>query len=426
MKVIAVKRWDPNRRRDLTELIELSEAAGYTVVGTLEQVREEDSRFNIGPGKARELAVLVKRCKADKVIFGNELKPVQEYQLAKLTGVENADRFRLILEIFARRAASREAKLQIKLAYLRYELVRAREKVRLARLGEQPGFRGLGKYEVDVYYESIRRQIHRIERLLAELRRKRAIRWQRYLSPYFSTVSLAGYTNAGKSTLFTALTGREAPVGPEPFTTISAKSRLAKFADKKAILIDTVGFIRDLPLALIESFRATLEETIYADVILLVVDVNEPKPAVLEKLDCCIGTLKSIKAWHDSVVTAVNKIDLLSQPDLERKLRAIKRVAPNPVPVSALYEINLEELKWMISSLLPGYVGASLKLPLKSTASASLLSEIYHYAEVLERRQLADWLHVTFVTRKPFLNKVLAKAGRLRSNVETRVRLDGI
>ncbi|MDH5390943.1 MAG: GTPase HflX, partial [Candidatus Bathyarchaeota archaeon] len=133
------------------------------MVGSLEQVRDRDPRYQIGSGKTKELAELVRKNGVEKTIFDNELTPVQAYNLAKATGVEAIDRFQLILEIFVRRASTYEANLQIQLAKLRYELSRAKERVKLARMEEQPGFMGLGKYEVDLYYETVRRRIHSIQ-----------------------------------------------------------------------------------------------------------------------------------------------------------------------------------------------------------------------------------------------------------------------
>ena len=150
-----VQRRLPSERSSLGELKSLAKAAGYTVSGSLEQVRKLDSRYQIGRGKTRELADLVKETGAERIIFDNDLTPFQAYNLAKVTGLVVIDRFQLILEIFSRRASTNEAELQIKLASLRYELSRAKERVKLARMEEQPGFMGLGKYEVDLYFETV-------------------------------------------------------------------------------------------------------------------------------------------------------------------------------------------------------------------------------------------------------------------------------
>ncbi|HDM26903.1 MAG TPA: HflX family GTPase, partial [Candidatus Bathyarchaeota archaeon] len=225
MRAIIVERRSPNERSHLEELRSLAEAAGYKVVGLLEQVREPDPKYQIGPGKAKELAELVSKLRANVVIFDNELKPVQAYNLAKLTGVEVIDRFQLILQIFALRASTKEAKLQIQLARLQYELARAKEKVRLAKMGEQPGFLGLGRYEVDDYYELIRRQIAYIKKKLRKVSSYRKLHRRRRRALGYPLVSLSGYTNAGKSTIFYALTQEFVPISPSLFTTLTTKTR---------------------------------------------------------------------------------------------------------------------------------------------------------------------------------------------------------
>jgi GTP-binding protein HflX len=180
----------------------LAEAADYTVIGHVEQTRRPDARFQIGRGKAEELAELVEELNAERVIFDNELKPIQSYNLAKVVGVEIIDRFQLILEIFSKRASTNEAHLQIRLARLRHQLPRAQEMVRLTRMGERPGYLGLGTHGVDVYYDDIKRQIHSIRQELKRIRAQRSLHRLRRTESGFPLVSLAGYTSAGKTTLF--------------------------------------------------------------------------------------------------------------------------------------------------------------------------------------------------------------------------------
>jgi GTP-binding protein HflX len=180
----------------------LAEAADYNVVGHIEQLRRPDAGFQIGKGKADELAELVDEVNAERVIFDNELKPIQSYNLAKVVGVEIIDRFQLILEIFSKRASTNEAHLQIRLARLRHQLPRAREMVRLARMGERPGYLGLGTFEVDVYNEEIKRQIHSIRQELKKIRAQRGLHRVRRTELGFPLISLAGYTSAGKTSGF--------------------------------------------------------------------------------------------------------------------------------------------------------------------------------------------------------------------------------
>jgi GTP-binding protein HflX len=340
-------------------------------VGSIEQVREPDPSYQIGSGKVKELAELVSEKQAERVIFDNELKPQQAYNLAKATGVEIIDRFQLILKIFVHRAATTEA-----------ELPRAKEKVKLERKAEQPGFRGLGAYEVDVYYETIRRQIHRIQRKLKTVRKKRSLHRTRRLELGYSLIALAGYTNAGKSSLFNALAQEAVAVDSGLFTTLSTTTRAIELSERKVLLTDTVGFIGDLPLTLIEAFQSTLEETIFSDIILLVVDISEPLEEIHRKLLCCLDTIQTIGATGIPIITALNKMDLLSKSALERKLETLKGLAPCPVLISALHFINLPELKQAFLSYLKEYVQAFLWVPWKT-----------------ESMPFISWLHRGLLTR---------------------------
>jgi GTP-binding protein HflX len=374
-------------------------------VGSLEQIREPDPRYQIGSGKTKELAELVAKKGVEKTIFGNELKPVQAYNLAKATGVEAIDRFQLILEIFARRASTDEAKLQIQLAQLRYELARAKERVRLARMGEQPGFMGLGAYEVDIYYETVRRRIHSIQGKLRKIRRKRRLHRARRLELGFSLISLAGYTNAGKSSLFNALAEEAVPVDPGLFTTLSTTTRAVDLFGKRALLTDTVGFIDHLPLTLIEAFRSTLEETIFSDLILLIVDVSEPHKEIERKLTCCLDTIQKIGAAGVPILTALNKIDMLSKSEVQREMEILKDVAPNLVPVSALYGTNIGLLKQEMANHLKGYVQASFSIPV-TDESMSFLSWLFGRADIRDVKYDGGNVSVVFESIPWFADRV--------------------
>lgn len=384
LKAVIVERrlrWESSH---LHELKSLAEAAGYTIAGRLEQVKTRDSGFQIGRGKVEELATLVKGTGAEKVIFENELTPFQAYNLAKPTGVEVISKFQLILEVFTNHASTQEAKLQIELARLHYELTRAREKVRLARRGEQPGFRGLGKYEVQVYHDTIKRRVVNIKSKLKELKEEKRVQRSKRVALGIPTVSLSGYTAAGKSTLFNALTGEDARVTGSLFTTLSTKLSAVNFDGKKALLADTVGFIDGLPLKLIEAFRATLEETIFSSTIILVVDCSEVLSEVKRKVKCCLDTLRSIGVTATPIVTAMNKIDLMTPLKVETIIGELKDYAPNPVPVSALKGVNLEQLREVVSAQLKDFVKASFELPI-SSRSLSVLSKIRRYSTVLDQ-----------------------------------------
>ena len=401
----------------LPELRRLAESAGYIVVGEMEQTREGDYRYQIGAGKVKELAALVKETGAEKVFFDNPLRGVQSYNLAKATGVENIDRFQLILEIFTKRATTTEAQLQIQLAKLRYDLAHAKERVRLAKKGEQPGFSGLGAYDVDVYYEAVKKQVHAVRRKLKKIRGNRVLHRQRRAELDFLSISLAGYTHSGKSSLFNAVTEAEVRVDTTLFTTLSTTTRLVEIAKKKFMLTDTVGFIDRLPLTLIEAFHSTLEETIYSDLILLVVDISEPMIVIEKKLSVCLETIERINASGIPIITVLNKIDLMSEAEISQKLEKLKEKSTKTVAISALHKTNLDQLKQEILKLLENYVRASFTVPL-SNETMQFMSWLHANADVKKIEYTGDSADVVFEASPTFAEKVKSRVERLEGKFE--------
>jgi GTP-binding protein HflX len=361
----------------------LAEAADYNVVGHVEQLRRPDAGFQIGKGKAGELAQLVDEVNAERVIFDNELKPIQSYNLAKVVGVEIIDRFQLILEIFSKRASTNEAHLQIRLAKLRHQLPRAREMVRLARMGERPGFLGLGTFEVDVYNEEIKRQIHSIRQELKKIRAQRGLHRVRRTELGFPLISLAGYTSAGKTTLFNFMTGAAKSVNLGIFTTLTTTTRSVDLDVGRVLVTDTVGFIDRLPLTLVEAFHSTLEETILSDAIILLVDFHESLDEIQRKLSYSLEVLNEIGAGAIPTITALNKIDLLTENELEERFDQVVELAPNPILISAVKGTNLEELKRKVSSEIGDVSTTIFSLPL-TEESLSFISELHSHINSIE------------------------------------------
>jgi len=353
------------------------------VAGHVEQTRRPDAGFQIGRGKAGELAELVEEVNAERVIFDNELKPIQSYNLAKVVGIEVIDRFQLILEIFSKRASTNEAHLQIRLARLRHQLPRAREMVRLTRMGERPGYLGLGTHGVDVYSNEIKRQIHSIRRELKRIRAQRSLHRVRRTESGFPLVSLAGYTSAGKTTLFNVLTGAAKSVNLGIFTTLTTTTRSIDLDVGRVLITDTVGFIDRLPLALVEAFHSTLEETILSDAIILLVDFHESLDEIKRKLSCSLEVLNEIGAGGIPTVTALNKIDLLTQNELEERLNYIMELAPNPILISAVKGTNLEGLKRKLSNEVGDVLTIVFSLPL-TEESLSFISELHGKVNSIE------------------------------------------
>ena len=293
----------------------------------------------------------------------HQLKPVQFFGLAKELGVSVMDRAMLILEIFERRAGTREAKLQIELARHRYMVPFFREYVRRAKMGEQIGFMGAGEYAVESRYRLIRRRIAAIVDELDLLRDRRKALIDRRHDSGLKSVVLTGYTSAGKTTLFNALTGEEKFIDGRPFATLDTYSRLIWVYGKKAILTDTIGFIDDLPPPLIDAFYSTLEEVIRAHIVLFVVDVSEPWGEFIRKFESSLDIFVELGVQFKRIVPVANKIDLIAVGDLRDRINYIRRYFPLVIPISAARKMNLDKLKVVLFHHIPGYTLLRLEGP---------------------------------------------------------------
>lgn len=335
------------------EAISLAETAGYSIIRIVTQKQITKSRFGIGRGKAEEVKELVQELKPDVIIFDEVLKPSQMYNLASVCKIEIIDRERLLLEIFEQRASTAESRIQIRLAQLRYELTRARDKVRLARAGEQPGFFGLGKYEADVYFLDIRRHISILKKKLEKEGTRRQLHRNQRAKAGLPTVSLAGYTSAGKTTLFNRLTGETKTTGQGLFTTLSTFTRAIDLQGNKMLLNDTVGFVSKLPAYMIEAFKSTLDELTYASLVLLVLDISEPVDEIARKYASSLDVIREFQVPTTKIIYVLNKVDMISIEDAFGKAGQLgildsKRV----LPVSAKTGYNVDQLKGLMRSML--------------------------------------------------------------------------
>ena len=335
------------------EAISLAETAGYSIIRIVTQKQITKSRFGIGRGKAEEVKELVQELKPDVIIFDEVLKPSQMYNLASVCKIEIIDRERLLLEIFEQRASTAESRIQIRLAQLRYELTRARDKVRLARAGEQPGFFGLGKYEADVYFLDIRRHISILKKKLEKEGTRRQLHRNQRAKAGLPTVSLAGYTSAGKTTLFNRLTGETKTTGQGLFTTLSTFTRAIDLQGDKVLLNDTVGFVSKLPAYMIEAFKSTLDELTYASLVLLVLDISEPVDEIARKYASSLDVIREFQVPATKIIYVLNKVDMISIEDAFDKAGQLgildsKRV----LPVSAKTGYNVDQLKGLMRSML--------------------------------------------------------------------------
>lgn len=327
------------------EFVELALAAEYFPSSIKVSKQLSFAKYGIGEGKALEIKDVVKNLNADIILIDETLRSSQEYNLAKLTGVEVKDREKLILEIFNRRALSAEAKLQVRLAELSYEMSRAKEKVKLAKMGEQPGFFGLGKYEVDRYQKDIRRRMSTLNRKLQEARNRRRLYRASRKRAEFPIISLSGYTGAGKTTLFNRLTQENKTTGEGVFTTLSTCTRALLLNGKKVLLSDTVGFISRLPAYMIEAFKSTLEELTYADLVLLIMDASLRIDELSIKMDSCEKTLADLSVSPSRVVYVLNKADLSAADEIMEKASMLQLDPNRMVRVSAKTSYGIEEMK---------------------------------------------------------------------------------
>ena len=336
-------------RESLLELEELARSAEAEVVGSVLQMRDAiDPATLVGRGKLEEIQAEARAHSAPLLIFDRNLSPVQQRTIEEATDCRVIDRTQLILDIFARHARSREGQLQVELAQLNYLMPRLTGRgVELSRLGGGIGTRGPGEQKLETDRRRLRDRIRKIDREIEALRRQRSLRRRARQAVPLGTVALVGYTNAGKSTLFNALTRSSVLVSSKMFATLDPKVRAVRLPSNRRVLIsDTVGFIRDLPPGLIAAFRATLEEVQEAALILHVTDVSSPRHAEqdseVEKVlvDLGVDTRPRLHVF--------NKVDRLEEEE-----RAAMRPVNGNVFVSALRDIGLEKLLERIDEELP-------------------------------------------------------------------------
>ncbi len=298
----------------LEELANLAASAGARVVDRFIQARQSvDAATLIGSGKVAELNARAASAAAGLVVFDRELTPTQQRNLERALSLKVIDRTQLILDIFARRARTREGQLQVELAQLNYLLPRlAGRGAEMSRLGGGIGTRGPGETQLETDRRRIFRRLRKIERDLERVRAHRTVHRRQRQGVPLATIALVGYTNAGKSTLFNRLTGAEVLADAKMFATLDPTVRALRLrSNRRALLSDTVGFIRNLPTTLVKAFRATLEEVAEADLLLHIVDVSSPEAG--EQTAHVLKVLAEIGAAATSQLLVLNKIDLLPE-----------------------------------------------------------------------------------------------------------------
>jgi GTP-binding protein HflX len=375
---------------DLSELGELLRTAGVAVVGQVVQHLEKPHpNTYVGPGKLLEIKEQAQALDANVIACDDELTPRQERNMEKELGISVVDRTTVILDIFAGHANTAEGKLQVELAQLQYNLARMRGLwTHLERLGGGIGTRGPGESQIETDRRLARDRITALKRRLDEVKESRSTMRQERERAHLPQVALAGYTNAGKSTLLNALTGSEVGVRDRLFHTLDPTTRSLEIGGRRYLMTDTVGFIRKLPHGLVDAFGATLEETKLADLVVHVVDASAPEDDIELMLKAVDDVLDEIGAGERPRLLVLNKVDALD--DDQRHALGFRH--PDAVVVSAVTGEGLEALRQRIEDEFANSLRRiDILLPY---AEGGRLAELHEYAADLEREDTADGVRI--------------------------------
>ncbi len=386
---------------EIEELKNLTLSAGAEVSGILQHKQAEiNPKFFISAGKVEEIKSITGAEDIDLVIFDNDLTPAQQSNLETAFKLKVIDRTALILDIFAQRAQSSEGKLQVELAQLNYILPRLRGKgIQLSRLGGGIGTRGPGEQKLEVDRRKIRKKINQLEIRINNIATQRETQRKNREENSIFSISLVGYTNSGKSTLLNTLTKSDVLVKDMLFSTLDSTTRKLRIPEMDEILIsDTVGFIEKLPHQLVAAFKSTLEEVRRADLLLLVVDSGNIY--FEHQIRSVMKVLKEIEIKQKPIILVFNKIDKISA----RALSALKLKYRNSIFISALKKTGLENLYDKIKKNVDkNRLTLTLKIPY---TESNLLSFVYNYCKILEKKYTNDSLVIKLNANKRFQKKL--------------------
>lgn len=391
--LIGLTVWPETREQTLEHLDELellADTAGAdTIMKVVQGLPRKDSAHFIGKGKLEELAQIVEDEKITLVVIDDDLSPVQTRNLGKLLNRKIVDRSGLILDIFAQRARSSEARTQVELAQLQYMLPRlTRQWTHLSKQYGGIGTKGPGETQIETDRRLIRSRIALLREKLERIETQRET--QRKGREELFRAALVGYTNAGKSTLMNELTGAGVHAENRLFATLDSTVRAVELTPGRTILVsDTVGFIRKLPSHLVASFRSTLAEVREADMLMHVVDASSP--SVWEQIRVVEETLREIEADQIPVVMVFNKVDLLEPGD--ERLRELQERYPNSVAISAARGLHLHALRnTLVDVVEQTFVERIVRVPI---GRYNLATRVYDYADVLDKQFDQDYAYLT-------------------------------
>ncbi len=383
----------------LDELAELLQNIDIKETGriSIKQSRPQP-RYLIGTGKAREICRLAADAEAEAIVFDDPLSPAQQRNWEQLSNLTVIDRQEIILDIFAQRASTKEAELQVALARATYELPRLKR--RWTHLSRQRGMkggmgmRGEGEQQLEIDARLVQQRIKNLRKQLKEVGRKREEQRKKRLKRPLPNCAIVGYTNAGKSSLLNLLTGSEVFIEDKLFATLDPTTRCLELPNRQKLLIsDTVGFIRKLPHLLVDAFKATLEEAILADFIIEVIDINTPYRE--QHHQTTLEVLKELGAHQKRMITVFNKIDLLEDEHLIPRLR---RKLDSPLFVSAVDGQGLEELKQrLIEEMSEDMTSLKLHIPY---SRYEIMAMLHRHCEINRQEALDQGLEV--VASVPF------------------------
>lgn len=367
---------------DVNELEMLAESAGFEVeFEVIQRKTDRNSPTFLGRGKLRSLNDLLSNHPVDVVLINGNLKPKQHFNLENTLKIECLDRVGLVLLIFSEKTRDKKARLQVEKARLEYEMPLLREWIHSAKMGEHPGFLGSGEYQVDVYYDLVKKRTRKISEELRIITLEEDFRRKHRKNKGFFLVGIAGYTNAGKSSLLNRLTGERVVVEDQMFSTLSTTTRRLCNVKKDVLISDTIGFIQDLPHFMIESFMTTIEDLYLSDLILLVIDSSDTIDVIQTKLE----TSKKIllpEISPDNIIIILNKTDL-NPGEADGKLEKVSEMLLGARVLSLSLKLD-QGVDTLIDSIVDFFrYGCVMNLSLpNSPDSQSLISHLFDISDV--------------------------------------------